>query len=350
MVIRRFFTVDGLCLVGAGYLLTILGPSLALASESRVIGSDNSYFVNGSKSSSKHQPKRAKLHTGRPQNSPESGAPQLRLEERTPIKGKMHTLNAGLLEEQIPEIASLIEKNRTNPEDPDVHFALAACYHSRGVLDKALDEYQRAIQLNPGRADYHEALARLWHDGGVPKSSIEELQVTLQLNPGSVSAWNLLGTLYDDQGNLTQALNCYKKALSQQRDLDYLHSNLCFAYLRTGQIQYAILHGEEAIRLNPNNKVAHNNLGIAYALIGNQEMALGEFRQAGDVASAHNNLGLILLNQGKPDEAIEEFKIAIRLRPFYRMAAENYRLARSLKAETEKQDRPLSGTGKSKGG
>ncbi|HVN79044.1 MAG TPA: tetratricopeptide repeat protein [Terriglobia bacterium] len=336
--------------LGLGILLLGVGAALAFASETRVIGTNNAYLIRGSKHRSKKKPGSNAVGAHKAQEQQESANTGTKGQTQPVIKPKSEALNTALLDEEVPEITRLTASIKANPEDAESHFALAVCYHQHRVLDRAQEEYQRAIELNSGNATYHEAMAKLWKDEAVFESSRKELEKALQLAPDSIFAWNLLGTIYDDQGDLTQALRCYRKALSLKQDLDYVHSNLCFIYLRTGELQNAILHGEEAIRLNPDSRVAHNNLGIAYALAGNKDLALEEFEHGGDLASAHNNLGLVLLGLKKADEAMEQFRIAIRLKPFYRLAAENYRLARSLKTELEKQNNRQMGRGEPKGG
>ena len=336
--------------LGLGMVFLGMGATLAFTSETRVIGTDNAYLIKGTKHRSKKKPGSSTIVARKAQEQQEPASTGINGQTQPVIKAKSEALNTALLEEEVPEIARLSASIKANPEDAESHFALAVCYHQHRVLDKAQEEYQRAIELNSGNAAYHEAMAKLWKDEAVFDSSRKELEKALQLAPDSIIAWNLLGTLYDDQGDLTQALRCYHKALSLKQDLDYVHSNLCFVYLRTGELQYAILHGKEATRLNPDSQVAHNNLGIAYALAGNKDQALEEFEHGGDLASAHNNLGLVLLGLKKPDEAMEQFRIAIRLKPFYRLAAENYRLARSLKAELEKQIDRRTVRGEPKGG
>ena len=68
---------------------------------------------------------------------------------------------------------------------------------------------------------------------------------------------------------------------------------------RLGRIPESIDHFHEALRLNPYN------------------------------ASAHNNLGLSLLQSGKPGESVPEFEAALRLNPELQGAADNLRRAQA---------------------
>ncbi len=324
-------------LLMAGLLAIVELASFGFAGESRPLGSDNSSFIRGSPHShGKKGAQKASRHrtTQALTDAADSSSAD---PAKTSVRAKTQALNASLLEEQVPEFASLQARIQEHPASAVAHFELAACYHRYRVLDKAHEEFQKAIQLDPNNVKYLEASAKLSKDWGDVRSATLDLQKVVQLKPDSVSAWNSLGAYFDDLGDLDQALNCYRKALTLARDLDYLHSNLCFAYLRKEEYQDAILHGEEAIRLNPENKVAHNNLGLAYGLTGSLDRAFEEFRFGGDEASAHNNLGLVLLKLGRPDEAMEQFKKAIRLRPFYKLAVQNYIQAKALKVSQEKE-------------
>lgn len=98
-----------------------------------------------------------------------------------------------------------------------------------------------------------------------------------------------------------------------------------------GQIEDAIAEFEEAIRLDPDNALAHFNLGVAYQYQGKLDQAVAEYQEAisidPDYAEAHNNLGIAYDDQGKPDEAIAEYQEAIRINPDYALAHYNLALA-----------------------
>jgi len=62
------------------------------------------------------------------------------------------------------------------------------------------------------------------------------------------------------------------------------------------------------MRINPNNAIAHKNLGVVFARKGNAKEAGSQFSEAiridPDYAGAYNNLGKIFANQGKIEDAI----------------------------------------------
>lgn len=74
-----------------------------------------------------------------------------------------------------------------------------------------------------------------------------------------------------------------------------------------------------AIKIDPLNYMAYNNMGLAYLKEGKLDRAIYYFQQSIAVnppfASAYNNLGLALSRQGRVDEAVNCFNQAIKLAP-----------------------------------
>jgi tetratricopeptide (TPR) repeat protein len=266
----------------------------------------------------------------------------LKAQANSSPQDKKSVSNTAILEKENPELSSLLNEAQKHPAAAEVHCRLAQMYHQLRVYDEAHKHCQRAIQIDPKNPAYHEVAARLWRDWGVSDSGINAAQTALQLKADFVEAWNTLGTLYDKTGNHKQAQKSYLKALSFNDTLDYVHNNLCHSYLHDEAFARAIDHGERAVRLNPSLKAAHNNLGIAYGMQGAFDRALREFEQAGDEATARNNLGLVLLKRGNVNESMEQFRLAARLKPFYRIAAENYQKARTIALEHERETKRMA--------
>ncbi|UCH22574.1 MAG: tetratricopeptide repeat protein [Deltaproteobacteria bacterium] len=76
---------------------------------------------------------------------------------------------------------------------------------------------------------------------------------------------------------------------------------------------------EHALRVDGNNALAHNNLGVALRQQGRVVDAIVHYdaalRLKPDYPAAHHNLGLALMRVGQIDEAVGHFRQAIQLKP-----------------------------------
>jgi tetratricopeptide (TPR) repeat protein len=113
---------------------------------------------------------------------------------------------------------------------------------------------------------------------------------------------------------------------------------------RTGNIQAAIGHYQQAIRLTPDFAEGHNGLGLALLLVNKPQEAAAQFEQAlrakPDYPEAHFNLGLALEKLNRTTEAIEYYQLALRDRPDYVEAHVNlggilFRMGRMQEAAEE---------------
>ena len=90
------------------------------------------------------------------------------------------------------------------------------------------------------------------------------------------------------------------------------------------------LYNETLVR-NPGCWMAHNNLGVRLAALGNQTDAIGHYRSAihlkPDYIEAHNNLGNALVRTDRIPEAIVEFQAALAIKPDHFQALNNLGLA-----------------------
>jgi tetratricopeptide (TPR) repeat protein len=120
----------------------------------------------------------------------------------------------------------------------------------------------------------------------------------------------------------------FSHALAVQPNNFLAHTNLGNALESRGALDEASLHYEEAVRLNPTWPTALNNLGNTRARQQRLPEAEALYRRALEreptLGLAHYNLALTLVMQGRRPEAVPHYAEAVRLRPNDAMAAVGY--------------------------
>lgn len=98
-----------------------------------------------------------------------------------------------------------------------------------------------------------------------------------------------------------------------------IHITKGMDYYRAGGIDDAIAEDRAAVKLTPNNSVAHNNLGFYLFKKGNYAEAEVECRKALSLrpndSHVHDSLGQILSHSGRAKEGVQECRIAVEERP-----------------------------------
>jgi Tfp pilus assembly protein PilF len=117
-------------------------------------------------------------------------------------------------------------------------------------------------------------------------------------------------------------ITLYEHTLTVTDKNHVIHINLGMALLQQGQLDKAIQHQQEALRLRPGEPSALTNLGMALALQRRYPDAIKYYRLSlksdPEQATTYNNLGAaILSNNGNPEEAVANFRQALRLKPDY---------------------------------
>ena len=149
--------------------------------------------------------------------------------------------------------------------------------------------------------------------------AIDCFRRAIELDPKNATAHSNLGVVLQDQGQLDEAIACLQKAIELNPGWAPTYSNLGGALKQQGRLDEAIAECRTAIELNPKFALAHNNLGAALADQEKLDEAIAEYRRAIELdpkdAMAHNNLGGVLDKKGKLNEAIDCYRRALELDP-----------------------------------
>lgn len=149
----------------------------------------------------------------------------------------------------------------------------------------------------------------------------QHFREAISLCPDSVKAYQGLGISLCRTGNIDEGL----KALKTSLDLDpqnpetLMAKGICAENLAETGLETAISSYREALAINPENPVLHNQLGVAYQKTGDHEAAAEEFQKAIDIAPemfvAYNNLGASLVMLGEYNDAVKLYQHAIKSHP-----------------------------------
>ena len=86
-------------------------------------------------------------------------------------------------------------------------------YHNRGDYRKAIEEYDRFINLVPGRADAHYRRGMAYDNLGDFNRAMQDYNRAIEINPKLVEAYNNRGAVYDNLGDLNRAIKDYNNAI-----------------------------------------------------------------------------------------------------------------------------------------
>ena len=147
---------------------------------------------------------------------------------------------------------------------------MGTIYENRREIDKAIREYESAIQADRVAIKPRYSLAKLYVVKGFIEQAMEQYRVLSKLDPKNTRLSTVLGALYLHQGltyskggNYKHAVRSYKKLLKIFRsDLSYYY--LGTAYERLGKVYCAARQFNRAIKLNQDYAEAYNYLGYMY--------------------------------------------------------------------------------------
>ena len=102
-----------------------------------------------------------------------------------------------------------------------------------------------------------------------------------RIDPSDAGAHNNLGVLYYNKGLYQEAVAAFMKALELDQNMQVAQRNLEIAYFNTGYYDTRIPELKERVRLRPEDREARWELGRTFALLGQRDEAVEEFRGSG---------------------------------------------------------------------
>jgi tetratricopeptide (TPR) repeat protein len=155
---------------------------------------------------------------------------------------------------------------KKSPAKARPHYNLGNSYFLRGMTDKAILEFQDAIQIDSGYSDAYLNLGVAYASIGAEEKAMPALQMAIQLNPTDSESYYNMGLLYSNKGLGHLAIEQYQKALLLNPESVNARNNLGIALAESGRIDEAIDQFQRGLRLLPGDEELRKNLENAYKL------------------------------------------------------------------------------------
>jgi tetratricopeptide (TPR) repeat protein len=244
---------------------------------------------------------------------PSPSLPELKAE-------KQISVTASSLKELLQKI-EVIEKTdpnfRLSYED---YFKLGNSFFVERDFEKALEFYQKALQLKPNDFDALLNKSALLAEIGRYKEAISSNSVALELNSNSAEAWNNQGYILEKTGELLKALAAYERSIELKPSSEAWDGKGIILN-QLGRLKESIEAHNKAIEIDPSFADAWVNKGVSLNKLGQYDEAIINYEKAIELqpnfAKAWYNKGNSLDKLEKIEEAIVAYQKAIELQPSF---------------------------------
>ncbi len=188
---------------------------------------------------------------------------------------------------------------------------------STGEYGKAVQHYQRVLQLDAGNDAGLIGLADSYQKLGNPAAAEVAYKLAIQQRPNYWGPYSWLGVFYSNQGRYDEAAAMFRKVIDLAPENYRGYSNLGGVYTAQGLYPEAIVTLKRSIDLRPNLE-AYGNLGAVYFFLHRYGEAADIFQQSlqlnHDDYMNWGNLGDALYwTPNRRPESTKAYQQAIRL-------------------------------------
>jgi tetratricopeptide (TPR) repeat protein len=220
-----------------------------------------------------------------------------------------------------------------DPNLADAYAGLGETFLARSENRQASAAFSAALEKDHDNRRSLFGLGRLYRLSGQYDLAEEYLKRAGKLLENDPPLMTELAMTYDATNRLKEAETLYLKVVSADQNNASAYNNLGFNYFLQGEYPRAIEAYDRSLEIRPDKRV-QNNLAAAYAMQGQEDVALHLMQKTIGKAGAYNNLGYVYMSQGLYDKAELALNKAIELNPsLYQRAKDNLWLLRRKQME-----------------
>lgn len=202
-----------------------------------------------------------------------------------------------------------------DPADFEARAHLATIQHALGMLEPALENFQKVANAGIGGVELFNNLGVVAQELGRVDEAIAAYERAIALDPGNATVRGNLAEALGLAGRVKDAVAAYTTLLQENPQNAEVHLGIAKLFISQGWFADALTTLETAASIAPGHPEILNQQGIACREAGRHEEALACFEAA--LQAAPGNLSLLvnranaLARLGRSDEAEALFRAAI---------------------------------------
>jgi TolB-like protein/Flp pilus assembly protein TadD len=171
-----------------------------------------------------------------------------------------------------------------NPRYSVAHQWYGGYLDSQGHPEEALAERKLALQLDPLSHVINFELAQCYFYARDYDRALEQYQKTLELDNGFPPPWQFMPAVYELKGDHAKAIALYKSSpiLNQGGEWAMLKAGLGHAYASNGQKQEALAIVEDLKKISQQQYIPAGTIALVYAGLDDKEQAFAWLEKAYD--------------------------------------------------------------------
>ena len=200
------------------------------------------------------------------------------------------------------------------------HFNRGSAYAELDNPDRAIEDFDQAINLDPENAEAHEGRGFAYLDLDLPEQALGDFDEAIRLDPGFAHAHGGRGVAHERLGQMDEAMAAYDQAirLDPERALFYRARGSLQFDLR--EYRYAINDFDRAIEIEPELAWTYAALGQTLQRLGRPAEAIESFDHAialdPEQSWYYAERGNAYADLDQQERAIEDYDVAIGLDPY----------------------------------
>lgn len=175
-----------------------------------------------------------------------------------------------------------------DPTDNSIRARTAVAYQSRGLIrsnrldhERAISDFDRAIELNPSRAEFFLARGARFHSRGKYKQAVEDFTRAIRIEPDGAASYFARGRSYHYLDEDAHAVADFDQAVRLAPDEVYNYVARGESFYAMSDYQAAISDFGLALRLNPRAAhYYHYCIGLCLSRQGDYASAGAAFSRA----------------------------------------------------------------------